>query len=113
MLSEDGIEIARLARYLGRQTNNFAEYSGLIAALEWALEHHVRELEVVSDSELLVRQMNGVYRVKSATLKPLFEQARELTLRFRRCSVRHVRRDDNRTADSLANEALDAQTARR
>lgn len=105
----DGGEIATLSSRLGRQTNNYAEYRALIAALEWALRHDVRRLDVRSDSELLVRQMNGIYKVKSPTLRPLYEEARTLAdgLEF---EIRHVRREDNEAADRLANEALDAGT---
>jgi ribonuclease HI len=70
-----GVEVARLGEYLGRQTNNYAEYQGLIAALRWARDHSVETFIVRSDSQLLVRQMQGRYKVKSATLRPLWQQA--------------------------------------
>jgi probable phosphoglycerate mutase len=93
--------------FLGRATNNVAEYRGLVAALEAAAELGAAEAEVMSDSELLVRQMNGQYRVKNEGLRPLFEQARALVGRFRRCSFGHVPRERNTEADGLVNRALD------
>jgi len=107
--NSDGNEVARLGGYLGRQTNNYAEYKGLIAALQWALEHDVQALEVRSDSQLLVRQMNGAYRVKSASLKPLFQEAKKAAGQLALFRIVHVRRDDNVQADALANEVLDAR----
>lgn len=102
-----GREVARLGGYLGRQTNNFAEYQGLIAALEWAVEHDIDVFEVRSDSQLLVRQMQGRYKVKSPTLRPLFERASSLKAQLPRVRLVHVRRESNVEADSLANEVLD------
>ena len=102
-----GEEVARFGDYLGQQTNNVAEYRALVAALRWARERGVGCLEVVSDSELLVRQMNGRYRVKSAGLRPLFEEARALAGELGSFRIRHVRRDRNVEADSIANQVLD------
>lgn len=109
----DGQEVDRLGGYLGRQTNNYAEYRGLIAALRWALDNEVDELEVRSDSQLLVRQMQGRYRVKSPSLRPLYEEARSMAQRVPRLRILHVRREDNVEADSLANDVLDAELAAR
>lgn len=92
---------------IGTATNNVAEYRGLLAALAWAVERGVRALEVRSDSELLVRQMLGVYRVKNAGLRPLFEEACALAARIPRVRFTHVRREQNTEADRLANEAMD------
>jgi len=103
----DGAPLASFSKYLGETTNNVAEYRGLLAALEYALEHHYLRLKVVSDSELLVRQMQGRYKVKSADLKPLHEQARRVIDRLAAFSIEHVRREANREADRLVNEALD------
>jgi len=89
------------------QTNNFAEYSALLAALRYAREHGYNALEVVSDSELMVRQMNGIYKVKNEGLKPLYEQARKISRELDWFKVRHVRREFNKDADRLANEAMD------
>ena len=94
---------------LGRKTNNQAEYQGLLTALEMLGRAHADEIEVVSDSELLVRQINGEYRVKSPILKPLFDQARLLLGGFRQWRVRHVLREYNVKADALANRAMDAR----
>jgi GxxExxY protein len=103
----DGAPLHSFSQYLGETTNNVAEYRALLAALEYALEHRYPRLKIFSDSELLVRQMQGRYKVKSADLKPLHEQARHLIDRLAAFSVEHVRREANREADRLVNEALD------
>jgi len=102
-----GKKLAELSDFLGHRTNNFAEYSGLLAALEYAANHGHSALRVVSDSELLVRQMNGQYKVKSPDLRPLYERARMLARRFEWFAIEHARREQNRDADRLANEAMD------
>ncbi len=107
--STEGVELAAFGDFLGARTNNYAEYSGLLAALGWALEHEVHELEVVSDSELMVKQMNGKYRVKSPKLRPLFEEARARARKLERFRIRHVLRHENVDADRLANAAIDAR----
>lgn len=101
--------VAAFGRFLGTMTNNEAEYSGLLAALEWAREADVQELHVMSDSQLMVRQMNGQYRVKSPNLKPLFEDAKRRASGFPRFVIEHVRRESNVEADRLANLAMDAR----
>ena len=103
----DGSVVETLSKYIGTKTNNEAEYYGLIAALDCAASHRIARLRVVSDSELLVRQMQGNYKVKSASLKPLHEQARKLAGQFAYISFEHVPRAHNADADRLANEALD------
>jgi ribonuclease HI len=103
----DGTEVLRLKKYLGRTTNNVAEYYALLTALDYALTHGIPKLRVQSDSELLVRQMQGYYKVKSQSLKPLHEQARKLAARLGYFSIEHVPRELNEEADRLANEALD------
>jgi ribonuclease HI len=108
--SEDGQVLAAHGEAIGRATNNVAEYSGLVAGMERAAELGVRELEVVSDSELLVKQMQGEYRVKNEALRELWEQANDLERRFARVRYTAVRRAHNELADRLVNEALDAQT---
>ena len=95
---------------IGETTNNVAEYSGLIAGMAKAAELGVDELEVVSDSELLVKQMQGEYRVKNEALKALWEEASDLERKFRRVRYTAVRRAHNELADRLVNEALDAET---
>ncbi len=107
VLDPRGREVARFGRYLGRATNNHAEYQGLIAALRWAVEQGVGALQIRSDSELLVRQMQGRYRVRSPTLRPLYQRARELAGRIALLQIEHVGREDNAEADSIANEVLD------
>jgi ribonuclease HI len=100
--------VAKLKKYIGRMSNNVAEYYGLIAALDYAQSHKIRALRIESDSELLVKQMRGQYKVKSADLQPLFERAKKMTQGFESFRIDHVYREQNREADALANEALDA-----
>jgi len=102
-----GSKIAELSHYLGLRTNNFAEYSGLIAALEWAQQKDLRALKVISDSELMVRQITGQYKVRSPELKPLYERARFLIRSFDSFKIEHARREKNKDADRLANLAID------
>jgi probable phosphoglycerate mutase len=97
-----------LAKSIGRETNNVAEYFALLAALDYAASHNIAALRVRSDSELLVRQMQGRYKVKSADLKPLYERATKLSRQLRYFAIEHVRRELNRDADALANVALDS-----
>ena len=97
---------------IGVATNNVAEYRGLLSALTWAVEHGVKSIEVRSDSQLLVRQMAGMYRVKNAGLLPLFTDARALAARITRVRYTHVRRELNTEADRLANEAMDGADGR-
>jgi ribonuclease HI len=104
---ESGHKVAHLSEYLGHQTNNFAEYQGLIAALEYALEHGPKALKLISDSELLVRQIKGIYKVKNATLQDLHGRSRELIARLDWFSIGHALREQNTEADRLANEAMD------
>ena len=103
----DGTPLAQLSEYLGVRTNNFAEYSALLAALEHAMSNGYRALKVISDSELLVRQMTGQYRVNSPDLKPLYEKARSLVRRLDKFAIEHVLRAKNQHADRLANDAMD------
>jgi ribonuclease HI len=98
---------AKLKKYIGRFTNNVAEYYGLIAAMDYAQSHGIRALRVESDSELLVKQMRGQYKVKSADLQPLYERAKKMSQAFDSFRIDHVYREQNREADALANEALD------
>ncbi|HUS18121.1 MAG TPA: ribonuclease HI family protein [Terriglobales bacterium] len=102
-----GKMIAELSEYLGHQTNNVAEYSGLLAALDYAVQHHYPSLKVVSDSELLVKQMRGDYKVKSPELKALYDRARPLIRKLTQFEIRHVLRAQNKNADRLANAAMD------
>jgi ribonuclease HI len=93
-----GNKVAALSQYLGRQTNNFAEYQALIGALEYALEHGPKALKVISDSELLVRQIKGIYKVKEPTLRDLHARAKELIARLDWFEIEHVLRGHNREA---------------
>jgi ribonuclease HI len=102
-----GEVVARLKKYIGRMTNNVAEYYGLIAALDYAQSHAVRAVRVESDSELMVKQMRGQYKVKSEDLRPLFERAKKISQGFEAFRIDHVYREQNREADALANQALD------
>jgi ribonuclease HI len=102
-----GEVVARLKKYIGQNTNNVAEYFGLIAALDYAQTHGIRALCVESDSELLVKQMRGIYKVKSADLQPLHERARKMSQGFVSFRIDHVYREQNRDADALVNQALD------
>jgi len=102
-----GEVVAKLKKYIGRMTNNVAEYYGLIAALDYAESHGVRAIRIESDSELLVKQMRGLYKVKSEDLRPLFERAQKMSKTFDSFRIEHVYREQNREADALANEALD------
>jgi len=99
--------VARLKKYIGNNTNNVAEYFGLIAALDYAQNHGIRALRVESDSELLVKQMRGQYKVKSSELRPLFERAKKMSQGFESFLINHVYREQNREADALVNQALD------
>lgn len=104
---QSGKKVAALSEYLGHQTNNFAEYQGLIAALEYALEHGPKALKVISDSELLVRQVKGIYKVKNATLQELHGRAKQLIAQLEWFSIGHALREHNQEADHLANAAMD------
>ena len=102
-----GKVLAELSQYLGTHTNNFAEYSALLAALEFAIANGHRSLRVISDSELMVKQMKGQYRVNSPELRPLYEEARRRVPQLDHFQIQHVLREKNRHADRLANLAMD------
>jgi ribonuclease HI len=103
---DDGT-VVELKESLAHCTNNVAEYNGLLAALRWAAAHGASDLLVRSDSELLVKQMRGEYRVKNAGLLPLYQEARSLTRQIGSVRFEHVHREFNAEADRLANEAMD------
>jgi|SRR5580704_4198788 ribonuclease HI len=111
--NESGSRVAALSEYLGHQTNNFAEYQGLIAALEYALKYGPKALKLISDSELLVRQIKGIYKVKNAVLQDLHARAKELIAQLDWFSIGHALREHNQEADRLANEAMDKGMGRR
>ena len=111
--TDDGHVLAAHGESIGRATNNVAEYRGLLAGMEKAVELGIRELEVASDSELLVKQMRGEYRVKNQTLRDLWDEANALERKFARVRYTAVRREHNDLADRLVNDALDAEEAPR
>jgi ribonuclease HI len=103
----DGTPIEELHGALGIATNNVAEYNGLLAALLWAVEHGERELHIRADSELLVKQMRGEYKVKHPGLQPLYARARLLVTKLDAVTFEHVRREKNKDADRLSNVGMD------
>lgn len=107
VVDEEGNILAELYEGIGNTTNNVAEYRGLLAALQWALAHGHRRVHVKSDSELLVRQMNGVYRIKNPGLLPLYREARHLMAKIGDVTIQHVRRELNKDADRLSNLGMD------
>ena len=107
-----GHPIADLSEFLGVKTNNFAEYSGLLAALEYALAHGYPQMRVIADSELMVKQMKGQYRVNSPELRPLWEEAKRRVAGLERFEIQHVLRGKNKRADALANQAMDRGTGK-
>lgn len=109
--SPDGGEVASIYGYLGTATNNVAEYQALLHGLRFALARGASEVDVFSDSELLVRQLEGRYRVKNAGLQPLHREASALLSRFGKARVRHVPRERNQQADALANRAVDEKAS--
>jgi len=102
-----GHKVAGLSEYLGHQTNNVAEYSGLLAALDYAVKNGSKALKVVSDSELMVKQIRGEYKVKNPTLQELHARAKTLIRKLDWFTMQHTLREGNREADRLANEAMD------
>ena len=107
-----GHTLAELSEYLGIRTNNFAEYSGLLAVLDWALAHGHPAVKLVSDSELMVKQIQGKYKVNSPDLKPLWQQARDRIAKLDRFEITHALRHKNKQADALANQAMDRGTGK-
>jgi probable phosphoglycerate mutase len=105
--AENGTILDELSEFLGMRTNNVAEYSGMLAALEYALTHGLDRLRIVSDSELMVKQMRGQYRVQSPELRPLYEEAKRRTAKLQAFQIEHVLRGKNKKADELANQAMD------
>lgn len=107
LYGEDKKEIGRDGIFCGIQTNNFAEYKGMICGLHLALKNDITDLEVFIDSKLIVEQMSGNWKVKNANIKPLFERAKNIAEEFTVISYHHVRREKNTVADSIANEVMD------
>src|SRR5581483_4410501 len=104
---------AELSEYIGKATNNVAEYSALLAALDFALKHEYRRLRVVADSELMVKQMQGRYKVNSPDLRPLYEEAKRRVAQLEGFRIEHVLRGKNQRADRLANLAMDRGMGKR
>src|SRR5580698_6708706 len=102
-----GEVVGELSEYLGKHTNNYAEYSGLLAALDFAITQSHPRLKVVSDSELMVKQIKGQYKVNSPELRPLYEEAKRRIARLELFQIQHVLREKNQRADRLANLAMD------
>ena len=105
--STDGRVVARVGKYLGEQTNNVAEYEGLLLGLQKALDLGAREVRVFADSLLVVSQLRGEWKIKHPGLKPLYERARTLLSKFERTAIRHVPREHNTQADEMSNRAID------
>jgi probable phosphoglycerate mutase len=103
----NGKKIAELSQYLGHRTNNYAEYNGLLAALRYAIAQQIQSLKIISDSELMVRQMKGIYKVRHPELRKLYDEAQHLTSQIEHVEIRHALREHNQDADRLANEAMD------
>ena len=104
---QSGKVLAEISKFLGHQTNNYAEYSALLAALDYAIANGYRKLKIFSDSELLVKQLRGEYKVRSPELRELYEEARARIRKLEKFQIEHVRRELNRAADRLANDAMD------
>jgi probable phosphoglycerate mutase len=107
LVDAHGQKLAELSEFLGVRTNNFAEYSGLLACLAYALQHGHKRLKVVSDSELMVKQIQGKYKVNSPDLKPLWQEARNRIAKLEAFEITHALRHKNQDADALANQAMD------
>ncbi len=104
---QQGRILARLSEYLGKRTNNYAEYSALLGVLAWCLENKQPRVRVVADSELMVKQMQGKYKVNSPDLRPLWEEARRRANQLEKFEIQHTLRGGNKEADQLANDAMD------
>nr|PZN05566.1 MAG: ribonuclease H [Bacillota bacterium] len=107
MLNEDGNVVKEICDYIGQTTNNIAEYTALVTAMKEAIEVGCEEIEVFSDSELMVKQIKGEYQIKNEGLKRLYSQVSQLMKEFRSFSINHVKREFNKRADELANEGID------
>lgn len=103
---ERGKVIARISQAIGRTTNNQAEYRAIIAALEKVVKLGTGQVDLSTDSELIVRQVGGQYRVREASLKPLFSRVQELRRQFQNCTIKHIPGEENEEAHNLANNAL-------
>ncbi len=107
IISPDGHIVAKVGKFLGEETNNVAEYMGLLIGLKRAKAMGIKELDVLADSELMVKQLNGDYAVKAEHLKPLFDEAKALLKHFGDVEIRHIPREENEQADAMSNRAID------
>ena len=112
VIRNDAGVLAQVADYIGKTTNNVAEYLAFIRGLEEAIDMGEKSVEVFCDSELLVKQINGEYQVKNEGLVPLYHHARSLIKKFKHCRVYYIPRGENKLADKLANQGIDRQTAK-
>ncbi|MFH1347951.1 MAG: ribonuclease HI family protein [Candidatus Margulisiibacteriota bacterium] len=112
VIRNDEKVLLEVSDYIGKATNNVAEYMAFIRGLEEALDIGEKNIEVFSDSELLVKQINGEYRVKNEGLVPLFHHASSLIKKFKHCRVYHTAREENKLADKLANRGIDEETTK-
>lgn len=110
IVDQDGTVLAELSGSLGNTTNNIAEYNGLIAALQWAVDRDMKQLAVKGDSLLIIEQMRGNYKVKNEGLRPLHMKARMLVMQIGNVTFEHVRREHNKEADRLSNVGMDGNT---
>ncbi|MDB5026689.1 MAG: ribonuclease [Candidatus Eremiobacteraeota bacterium] len=108
LYAEDGEVLEEIGKFLGVTTNNVAEWTALLEGLKAALARGIDEIAIRLDSELVVKQLNGAYRVKHPGLIPLHAEAKSLLRKFARTDVRHVRRNENKAADAVVNQVLDA-----
>ncbi len=111
VMLQNGTTVATIARYLGRTTNNIAEYTAAIIALEHAIKLGATRVKLFADSELLVKQLNGQYKVKNEGLKPLHRKVKELIAKIGSAEVQYIPRTQNKEADALANKAIDEKKA--
>lgn len=109
---KDGNTIKEARKFLGAMTNNGAEYSALVLGLKEAAKLGAKEVRIIADSELMVKQMKGIYKVKSPNIKSLYNEAKELSQKFAKFSIKHTLRENNKDADRLANESIDCRTGR-
>ena len=110
IVDDGGNVLAELSGSLGNTTNNIAEYNGLIAALQWAADRNMTQLAIKGDSQLIIEQMRGNYKVKNEGLKPLYLKARALVMQIGNVTFEHVRREHNKEADRLSNVGMDGNT---
>jgi len=110
IVDDGGNVLAELSGSLGNTTNNIAEYNGLIAALQWAADRNMTQLAIKGDSQLIIEQMRGNYKVKNEGLKPLYLKARMLVMQIGNVTFEHVRREHNKEADRLSNVGMDGNT---